>query len=120
MTVKECYAAAGGSYDEVMARLRKEERVQRFLLMLLEDPSYDLLNTSIADKNVEEAFRAAHTIKGVSDNLALTDLHTAAATLSDVLRNRHEFGEDILPPYQALQQAYTRTVDSIRQLAQSV
>ena len=31
MTVKECYEAMGADYDDVMGRLRKDERVQKFL-----------------------------------------------------------------------------------------
>ena len=120
MTLQECYAAMGGSYDEVLARLRKEERIQKFLLMVLKDPSYDLLVTSIEAKNVEEAFRAAHTIKGASANLALTRLQNSASVLADVLRNRHDFGDDILPPYQQLQKDYASTMDCIRQLQQSL
>ena len=30
MTLKECYAAMGGDYDEAMGRLRSERLVQKF------------------------------------------------------------------------------------------
>ena len=34
MTVKECYEAIGADYEDVMGRLRKDERVQKFVLKL--------------------------------------------------------------------------------------
>ena len=43
MTLKECYAAMGGDYDEVIGRLRSERLVQKFVLKFLDDGSYDLL-----------------------------------------------------------------------------
>ena len=43
MTLKECYAALGGDYDEVIGRLRSERLVQKFVLKFLDDGSYDLL-----------------------------------------------------------------------------
>ena len=43
MTVKECYEKMGADYDSVMGRLRKDERVQKFLLKFLNDKSYELL-----------------------------------------------------------------------------
>ena len=66
MTVKECYEIIGANYEEVESRLRTEERIKKFLLKVLNDKSYDLLCDSIKQKNMEEAFRAAHTLKGIS------------------------------------------------------
>ena len=40
MTLEQCYLAVGGDYADVLARLRKEERVRKFLLRFPEDPSY--------------------------------------------------------------------------------
>ena len=71
MTVKECYEIIGANYEEVESRLRTEERIKKFLLKVLNDKSYDLLCDSIKQKNMEEAFRAAHTLKGISQNLSL-------------------------------------------------
>ena len=63
MTVKECYEAMEGSYDEVVGRLRTDERIAKFLRRVAEDGSYALLVNSFAENNIAEAFRAAHTLK---------------------------------------------------------
>ena len=86
MTVKECYEIIGANYEEVESRLRTEERIKKFLLKVLNDKSYDLLCDSIKQKNMEEAFRAAHTLKGISQNLSLTTLYQSSNLLSEKLR----------------------------------
>ena len=87
MTLKECYAALGGDYDEVMGRLRSERLVQKFVLKFLNDGSYQLLLDSLAAGDREEAFRAAHTIKGVCANLAFNDLLASSEQLTEALRD---------------------------------
>ena len=73
MTLQECYAAMGGNYEDVIGRLRSERLVQKFVLKFLDDGSYSLLCQSLEEKNYEEAFRAAHTIKGVCQNLSIKE-----------------------------------------------
>ena len=60
MTLKECYEAIGGNYEEVIGRLRSERLVQKFTLKFLDDKSLELLEKSLKEENYEEAFRAAH------------------------------------------------------------
>lgn len=86
MNLKECYEALGGNYDEVLGRLRSERLVQKFVLKFLDDGSYDLLCSSVAAENWTDAFRAAHTIKGVCQNLSLTKLQVSSSALAEALR----------------------------------
>ena len=74
MTLKECYEALGGNYEEVIGRLRSERLVQKFTLKFLDDKSLELLRESLQAENYEEAFRAAHTIKGICQNLSFDRL----------------------------------------------
>ena len=87
MTLKECYAALGGDYDAVLGRLPGEKFVQKFVLKFLNDGSYDLLLRSMEEQNYEEAFRAAHTIKGMCQNLDFTRLYRSSSALSEALRH---------------------------------
>lgn len=87
MTLQDCYAALGGDFEEVKSRLRSERLVEKFVLKFLADPSYASLTASMAAENYEEAFRAAHTIKGVAQNLSFTALYQSASALSEALRN---------------------------------
>ena len=43
MTIKECYEAMGGDYEDVLKRLMNEARIQKFALMFKKDPSMSQL-----------------------------------------------------------------------------
>ncbi len=87
MTLQECYAAMGGDYADVTARLHSDRLVQKFVVKYLNDQSFELLCAAMAEKNYEEAFRAAHTIKGICQNLSFTKLLDSSSRLSDALRH---------------------------------
>lgn len=87
MTLQECYAAMGGDYEDVAKRLPSEKLIQKFVLKFLDDKSYKLFCDSMAEKNYEEAFRAAHTIKGVCQNLSFTVLLDSSSRMADALRH---------------------------------
>lgn len=87
MTLKECYQAMDGGYDEVLGRLRSEERVQKFALKFLSDPSYESLCGAMERGSGEEAFRAAHTLKGICQNLSFTRLYQSSHALTEALRS---------------------------------
>lgn len=87
MSLKDCYAAMNGNYEEVLGRLRSEKIVTKFVLKFLNDNSYELLCSSIKEENAEEAFRAAHTIKGISQNLGFLGLYESSNEMAELLRN---------------------------------
>ena len=74
MTIQECYKAIGGNYEDVLRRLHNEALIQKFTLKFLEDQSYPQLKQALNDKNYEDAFRSAHTLKGVCQNLSFDRL----------------------------------------------
>ena len=96
MTLQECYAALGGNYKNVLGRLQMERIVSKFVLKFLNDKSYELLCTSMDAKDYEEAFRAAHTIKGVCQNLAFDQLSASSSALCEALRNGYSPEVDAL------------------------
>ena len=118
MTVQECYAAMGGNYDEVVGRLRTDERVQKFLMLFLKDTSFSDLENGIRSGNVEEAFRAAHTLKGICGNLSLTKLLALAEELTEALRGKAAIGADVPPLFQTAKETYGVIMQAIRSLAQ--
>lgn len=87
MTLQDCYEALGGDYEDVISRLRSENLVLKFLFRFLEDSSYQLLCQSMKDNQDDEAFRAAHTIKGVCQNLSFTRLLKTSSEMSDAFRH---------------------------------
>lgn len=112
MTLKECYAALGGNYEDVMTRLPSEGFVQKFVLKFLDDKSYELLCTSLETGDAQEAFRAAHTIKGMCQNLSFTGLGEAASVMTEALRGGDlDAGKALLD---AVRGEYERTAEAVR------
>ena len=88
MTMRECYEAIGGNYEDVLGRLHSEALIRRFTLKFLEDQSYIQLKQALENKNYEDAFRGAHTLKGVCQNLSFDRLYEVSNELTELLRDR--------------------------------
>lgn len=86
MTVKELYEAIGGSYDTIISRLKTEDRVEKYLKLFLEDDSFALLQKSLEQGDTKEAFRAAHNLKGVCQNMAFDTLFEMSSEITELLR----------------------------------
>lgn len=111
MNINECYQAMGADYEEVFGRLRNEKLIAKFVLKFPDDPSFSQLKNSLAEKNTKEAFRAAHTLKGVAQNLGFTPLYETAAAITEVLRTGNlPDGESMM---NAVTKEYERTIAAI-------
>lgn len=105
MTLQECYRAMEADYDGVMSRLMSEDRVKKFLLKAVENSMLEWLCNSLEEKNYEEAFRAAHSIKGVCQNLGLSKLEVSSSALTEALRNG-EPSQDVTPLLEQVKKDY--------------
>ncbi len=114
MDVKQCYEQIGGDYDDVMSRLRTDERIKKFLLKVADDKSFDMLCEMLDAKNIEEAFRAAHTLKGVCLNLSLTRLYKSASAMTEALRGKTEYDDAFTPLLEQVRADHAVTVAGIR------
>ena len=117
MTLQEFYTRIGGNYDDTLRRIPSEALVRKFVLKYPNDPSFGQLKDALAAQDWETAFRAAHTLKGVSRDLGFTPLFEAAAALSDALRlddagvpANMEAVPELMP---AVRDAYATVVDAI-------
>lgn len=116
MTIEECYAAMNADFKEVKGRLRTEERIIKFILKFLDDKSYQLLIDSLENQNMEEAFRAVHTIKGICQNLSLTPLFVSSNALCERLRNCDHYEVDMDPMIEKVKEDYSMIIECIKQL----
>lgn len=118
MSLKECYIALEGDFDDVLGRLRSEKLVQKFVFKFLNDGSYDLLCKSLESGDYGEAFRASHTIKGVCQNLSFTKLYTSSNKLTEALRSG--WSEEAGPLVEEVKKDYQQTVAAIQELQKEV
>ena len=119
MSLKECYDKMGADYEDVLSRLRSEVLVRKFALKFLDDDSYANLKAAMESGNAPEAFRGAHTLKGVAQNLGFGPLYKAAAEVTESLRPSETSSGDMekaakLMP--AVDEEYARTIAAIKEL----
>ena len=81
MTLDQFYRAAGGTAAEAAPRLGGADATRRFLRLFPLDDSFPQLSEALGRGDVQTAFRAAHTLKGVAANLGLERLLTALEEL---------------------------------------
>ena len=113
MSLQECYAALGGDFEGTLGRLCSEKLVERFALKFLADESYPTLIKALEEENYEDAFRAAHTLKGVGLNLGFTRLHEASDLLTEALRGGNKPADDTL--IENVKAEYEKTVSVLKE-----
>lgn len=113
-SAQEVFAEYGADYSTTMKRVMNNEAMYvRLLGMLAEDDSIAKLDDALQAGNLQSAFLAAHTLKGVAGNLGLTPLYQALEKLVEPLRA--EAARDDYPAlYKEVQLAFMRT-DAFRE-----
>lgn len=119
MELKEFFAEVGGDYDEVISRLGKEDRIVKYLLRFVEsDPIADF-DRALNENNIEECFRALHSIKGMCLNLGLGELGSSSSALCEEYRNGAPEG-DVTELTEKTRVDYAKAMDSIKKLSAAV
>ena len=122
MQLEQCYASFGGNYQDVKSRLMKDELIQRLVIKFLADKSYENLSAAIGQKDYGEAFRAVHTLKGVSQNLSFDQMSRSTETLTETLRKWESVPVDeeaCAQQFEQVSKDYAAVVDAIRMLQES-
>ena len=114
MTMRECYEAIGGNYEDVLGRLNSEALIRKFTLKFLEDQSYLQLKQALKDKNYEDAFRSAHTLKGVCQNLSFDRLYEVSYKLTELLRDRTGEQPGIQEAMEKVTEVYELMIEEIK------
>lgn len=115
MTLKDVYTAVGADYDDAVRRLMNEDILLRFVRKFPSDPSFPLLQDSLEKKDVETAFRAAHTLKGICANFGFTGLYETVSQLTELLRSGTMDGSEAL--FAQLSAQYKDLTSRIAQLS---
>lgn len=113
MTLQEYYKEIG-DYDDVITRLMNEKLILKFVCKFTDDTSYHDLKQALADGNYADAFRHAHTLKGVSRNLAFTKLFELSDEITETLRD--EQPHDVSDKMEQLTSEYDKVIHIIDQI----
>ncbi len=113
MTLEEMYQNIEGNYPDILRRLRKEERIEKFVLLFLKDSSYQTFCQALEQGNTEEAFRAIHTLKGVCMNLSFDGLYRISSEMTEYLRaNQIDKAMAALPDLENCYENHVRVISS--------
>lgn len=115
MDVKDFYALIGESFEDVVARLRDESRIAKYVRMFVEDPSFNEVVAGFETGDCERAFRGAHTLKGSSSNMSFDKLAQSASELTEDLRPR-SFTEKSKVLFECVKIQYNAVVEAAKNL----
>ena len=114
MTLDQFYRAVGGTAAEAAPRLGGADATRRFLRLFPLDDSFPQLSEALGRGDVQTAFRAAHTLKGVAANLGLERLRALASDMTECLRRGELSGaQERLAETEA---AYRRVLAALEEL----
>ena len=114
---KELLEKNGVNVDEALGRFMNNlEIYEKFLVKFAGDKTYELLKKNVYQANREEAFRNAHTLKGVAANLQMEGLLKDLCPLVEALREPD--GENITELMAQLDRSYERLSRIIIQMEQ--
>ena len=100
-------------YEDVMQRfMNNEGLLRRVLQKFMEDESFAHLKEALEQKDVEQAFKEAHTLKGLAANMSMVELAQVASDMTELLRSKeYEAAVEKLP---LLEEVYQRIVEIVK------
>ena len=102
----------GANVEEGLSRcLGKEDFYLKLVNMALADDGFSRLEEAVNSGDLHASFEAAHALKGVLGNLALTPLFTPVAEMTELLRHEEE------ADYQAYLATILGQLDKLKALA---
>lgn len=117
--LKSRLEACGADVDLTVKRFMGNEGLYlKFLGKFLDDKNFEGLKESIPAGQYEEAFRYAHTLKGVAVNLGINPVHDLADQIVEALRGKapeEVDSEKVLGLLAQLEADYTNVCDIIRE-----
>ncbi len=93
-TFKTALEEMGMNVDTTINRFMGNEALYlKFLNKFQADQSVANIQKYIAEQNTEEAFKSAHTLKGVAANLGLDPIAQYASDIVEIFRGKTQFSE---------------------------
>ena len=112
--VEELYEKIGGDYKKAISRMNDDERIKKYLRYFLADESYKQLEEAIKKGDCEEAFKGAHTLKGVSQNMAFEVLGKVSEEMTEELRAKNF--DRAKRTFEKVEKEYKKVVEQIKRI----
>lgn len=113
--VRQQLEAVGINVDEALDRFMNNEGLMlKFLLRFPQDENFAMFQQGMKDRDVAAAYSAAHTLKGIVGNLAMTELFALVSRAVEELRR--EDLDAAAAGMAELERKYSQTVAVLGQL----
>ncbi|MBQ7585916.1 MAG: Hpt domain-containing protein [Desulfovibrionaceae bacterium] len=122
MTIQELYTAIDGNYDSAKRILQIDRLIEKFIVRLLDDKSFEKLQQARTTMDPTSIFEAAHAMKGVLANLGLEKLSSMASVVTEEFRpgkSRKMTDEALQKQLDELEEKFTFTVDAIKKFKEA-
>ena len=117
MTVKEFYEKVGGDYKTATQRLMNDDFIKRMLSKFVANNAFPIIEQGYENKDAKMVFEGAHSLKGVSGNLALTSLFDKTCVVVEAVRDFEHIKEfDIKQEMKELKDTFLLVKSSIEEL----
>lgn len=116
---KEFYDRIGGDYTDALSRLMRDTMIRKFVLKFPGDRNFAALKEAVGEARWDDAFAYAHTLKGVSLNLAFARLSAELVRLTDLLRpqNREALDAEVVrDSFRAAEAEYAAVLKTAEEL----
>jgi HPt (histidine-containing phosphotransfer) domain-containing protein len=112
-TLRLALVEAGVNVDTAMERfMNNTALLERFLRKFYTDQNYPKLKEALGNNDTQEAFSAAHTLKGVSGNLSLDTMYEVVSEITELLRAEDiEGAKEFFP---RVTEIYERTLEGLQ------
>ena len=113
MLTMDTLRAFGADVQEGLSRcMEREDFYLRLVKMARGDSNMDKLRDALAANDLKAAFEAAHALKGVTANLALTPIRTPVSEITEHLRAGTQMDyQPLMSEITAAWDAFCRLVD---------
>ena len=112
--IQEFYKNINGNYEVALSRMQNDERIKKYLNFFLMDESYQSLEDGMNAGDCETAFKGAHTLKGVCQNMAFTQLSTVVEQITEELRAKDM--EKAKITFSTVKEEYKKVIDEIHKI----
>lgn len=107
----------GADVETTIKRFMGNEDIyEKFIRKFPQDQNYKMLEEYMGSQNYEEAYKCAHTLKGISANLGFNPIYQAVSVLVEELRGRKSEEVDEAKAeeeWQEIRKAYQQFIEII-------
>ena len=94
MNIKEFYNSIGGNYENAIKIMMNDVFIERMLDKFFLNNVYSELISAYEKNDIQAVFALAHSLKGVTGNLALTPLYEISCKITEATRSLKEANID--------------------------